>query len=393
MNPIKIRKRISWVGVIEPEQIIVDSLTPVPNGTSFNSFLIESTEKTALIDTVDIRKQEEFLLNINNVQNIDYIVVQHAELCHTGCIPTLLEKFPKITILCTDRAQKILAEHVGISEKRCQIVGDGEIISLGEISLQFLHTRFIHWPETMVTYIPEEKVLFTCDLFSAHYTFSEICAGNTPQVYKSAKRFFAEILLHYRDPMVKRVLEKIQHLDIELIAPGHGPIYEKPSWILEAYQNWVFSPPKNQVFLPYISMYNNTKKLVDFLEKKLGEYGVEVKKVNLEKNQDLGEIAVGLIDAGTIVIATPTIMGGPHPYHIPLLYLMSILKPKAEFLTIIGSYGWAKIINKTFKKLTAKLDIEILDPVLSKGPPNQVDFEALDRLALTIGENHRKLKL
>ncbi|MFQ5977402.1 MAG: FprA family A-type flavoprotein [Candidatus Heimdallarchaeota archaeon] len=390
MKPREIKSRISWVGAIDRARRLVDSLTPIPEGTSYNAYLIQGDEKTVLLDTVDRRKEKELLKRLEQVPSIDYVVVQHAELCHAGSIPAIFEQYPEAKVLSTQRAKKILMDHLGLVEERIQTVHDGEILSLGPISLKFIHTRFVHWPETMVTYIPEEKVLFTCDLFAAHIATDDLYAGDDLRIIAAAKRFYAEMLAHYREPMVQRVLEKLRFIDVTLIAPGHGPVYDIPILIQKAYDEWVFSKPKNLVFLPYLSMYGSTKAMVDYIAKMLTQKGVGVNMVDLEEMNDLGKLATALVDPATIILATPTTMGGPHPYHVNLLYLMSILKPKAKFLSLIGSYGWARIINKSFGEMTANLNMEILDPVLSKGPPQKQDFQMLKELAATITKKHEE---
>ncbi|MFX0113961.1 MAG: FprA family A-type flavoprotein, partial [Candidatus Hodarchaeota archaeon] len=381
---------IYWVGAIDWSRKLVDSLTPVPAGTTYNAFLIQGKEKTVLLDTIDRQMEQVLLTRIAHFPTIDYIIVHHAELCHSGSIPAVLERYPEAKVLSTARAQKILTDHLGIPEERMQTISDGEVLSLGDRHLKFIHTRFIHWPETMVTYVPEEKILFTCDLFAAHLATSHLYVGNDTRVYQAAKRFYAELLAHYRVPMVQRVLDKLRDLDLDLIAPGHGPIYDKPTLIQEAYHDWAFAKPKNLVFLPFISMYGSTKEMVDYFIEALIQKGIKVAAINLEEEHDLGKLATGLVDPATIVLATPTTMGGPHPYHVTLLYLMSILKPKARFLSLIGSYGWARIVNKTFGEMTANLGIEILDLVLCKGPPKKKDFEALEALAATIAQKHQE---
>jgi flavorubredoxin len=390
LQPREIREGIYWVGAIDWNRRLVDSLTPVPAGTSYNAFLIQGQEKTVLLDTVDRQMEQVLLSRLAHIPTIDYIVVHHAELCHSGSITAVLERYPEAKVLSTARAQKILMDHLGIPEERMQAVSDGEVLSIGNRHLKFIHTRFIHWPETMVTYVPEEKILFTCDLFAAHLATSHLYAGNNNRVYQAAKRFYAELLAHYRVPMVQRVLDKLRDLNLDLIAPGHGPIYDKPVLIQDAYDDWAFAKPKNLVFLPFLSMYGSTKEMVDFFIEALIQKGVKVAAINLEEEHDLGKLATGLVDPATIILATPTTMGGPHPYHVILLYLMSILKPKARFLSLIGSYGWARIVNKTFGEMTANLDIEILDLVLCKGPPTKKDFQALEALAATIAQKHQE---
>ena len=174
-----------------------------------------------------------------------------------------------------------------------------------------------------------------------------------------------------------------------MIAPSHGQIYDQPAWIMDAYRDWVSGPPRNIVALPYVSMHGSTRTMVDHLAAALVERNVRVELFNLAAT-DIGKIAMALVDAGTIVVATPTVLAGPHPLAAYAAFLANALRPKAKFLSIIGSYGWGGKTVETLAGMTANLKVEVLEPVLCKGVPRTADFDALNRLAEAIAQKHRE---
>ena len=189
--------------------------------------------------------------------------------------------------------------------------------------------------------------------------------------------------------IIKKNLEKLAAYEMAVIAPSHGPVYPRPSFILDAHKDWVEGPPKNLVVLPYISMHNSTKQMVDFLVSSLTEKGVTVEQFNLTVT-DIGKLAMALVDAGTIVIGTPTVLAGPHPKAVYAAFLANALRPKAGFLSIIGSYGWGGRTVKILSEMTSNLKAEVIEPVLAKGLPTEADFKALDNLAETIAAKHKE---
>ncbi len=241
----------------------------------------------------------------------------------------------------------------------------------------------------MLTYLQEDKILFSCDFLGSHLASTDLYAKDEGLVYEAAKRYYAEIMMPF-SKMIKKNLEKVQEHEITLIAPSHGPIYDRPEFIMEAYHDWVFSEPKNIVVLPYISMHGSTRVMVEHLVDALIENGVTVKMFNLSVT-DIGELAISLVDAATIVIGSPTVLGGAHPNVVYAAYLANALRPKAKFVSIVGSYGWGGIMVKQLAGMIPNLNVEILDPVVIKGHPKAEDFKALDKLAASIAEKHKIL--
>jgi flavorubredoxin len=240
----------------------------------------------------------------------------------------------------------------------------------------------------MVTYLEEDHILFSCDFYGSHIATTDLFVTDQGRVYEAAKRYFAEIMMPFRNVITKNI-EKLKGYDIEMIAPSHGQIYDRPDWIMDAYRDWVMGVPHNLVVLPFVSMHGSTRKMVDHLVSSLVRHGVRVELFNLAVT-DIGKLAMALVDAATVVLGVPTVLAGPHPLVAYATLLANALRPKAQLLSIIGSYGWGGKTVETLAGMIPNLKVEVLEPVLCKGVPSETDFEALDRLAGMIAEKHKE---
>ena len=391
MKARKIKDNIYWVGAADWDRRLFDDLIPLPDGTSYNAYLVQGNEKTALIDTVDPEMSHILLSRLENLslERIDYIIANHAEQDHSGTLPQILAQYPQAQVVCTTKCKNMLIDMELVSEDRFLTVADGETLSLGDKTLEFIHAPWVHWPETMLTYLQEDKILFSCDFLGSHLASTDLYVSDEDKVYEAAKRYYAEIMMPF-SRIIKKNLQKVRGYDISLIAPSHGLIYDRPEFILDAYDEWVNSEPKNIVVLPYISMHGSTREMVEHLVDALIANGVTVKLFNLAVT-DIGELAIALVDAATIVIGSPTVLTGAHPSVVYAAYLANALKPKAKFVSIVGSYGWGGKMVQQLAGLIPNLKVEIIDPVVIKGSPKEDDFEALDKLAASIAEKHQSL--
>jgi len=390
MKPREIMPQVFAVGAVDWDRRLFDSLIPLPDGTSYNAYLIRGSEKTALIDTVDPPMEQvlQDYLDSLGIDSIDYIVANHAEQDHSGTIPAMLDRYPMAKLVCTPRCKELLIELLPVDSERLVTVEDKETVSLGDKTLEFIHFPWVHWPETMLTWLREDDVLFSCDLFGAHLAASDLYVTDRGQLYESAKRYFAEIMMPFR-ANIEKSWSKLDDYKIGMIAPSHGPVHNDPGFIREAYKEWVFGGPKNEVVLPYISMHGSTQLMVEYLVEGLMERGVTVRQFDLTVT-DIGKLAMSLVDAATIVLGVPTVLAGPHPTVAHAAFLANALRPRLRFAAIIGSYGWG---GKTVEQLTAmipNLKVEVLGTVLCKGLPQTVDFEALDALAESIDLKHKE---
>ena len=387
----EIKKGIFSVGAVDWDRRLFDELIPLPDGTSYNAYLIKGSEKTALIDTVDPSKEEELIENLQKlrIKKIDYIIANHAEQDHSGSIPKVLELYPEAKVVTNSKCKSMLMDLLLIPEDKFITINDGDTLSLGDKTLEFIFTPWVHWPETMVTYLREDKILFTCDFLASHVATSDLYVTDERRVYLAAKRYYAEIMMPFA-AMIRKHLEKIEKLDVEIIAPSHGPLYDKPEFIINAYKDWTSNKVKNEVVIVYVSMHGATKKMVQYLVNALVERDITVKLFNLTKT-DIGELAMALVDTATIVIASPTVLVGPHPLAVYATYLANMLKPKLKFATVIGSYGWGGKMVEQIKGMVPNLKAEILEPVVIKGYPKKETLKALDTLAETIQKKHLEL--
>ncbi|HOV14863.1 MAG TPA: FprA family A-type flavoprotein [Spirochaetota bacterium] len=393
MALLKIKENIFYVGVQDWDRKIFDELIPLPEGTSYNSYIIKGSEKTVLIDSVDPAKKELFFENLSklNLTKIDYIVANHAEQDHSGSIPFVLERYPSAKVVTNQKCKDFLKELLLIDDGKFIVVNDMETLSLGNKTLEFHLTPWVHWPETMVTYLKEDKILFSCDFFGSHFASSDLFVKDDFEVYKGAKRYFAEIMMPFRI-QIRKNIERVEKLDLSMIAPSHGQIYKNPKFIIDAYKDWISDSVKKEVLIPYVSMHDSTLKMVNHLIDVLTEKGFRVLPFNLSKS-DIGEYTMALVDASTIIVASPMVLAGPHPLAVYGTFLTNLLRPKTKYLGIVGSFGWGGKFVETLKDLVGGLKVELLEPVFIKGFPKDADFKLLDNLADTLDTKHKEANI
>ena len=388
MKPRSIRDNVYLIGAVDWDRRLFDALVPLPHGTSYNAYFIAGSEKNALVDTTDPAHWATLARQLDDLPAPDYLVINHVEQDHSGSTPMILERYPEITIVCNAKAKDLLIDHLHVEDARFRVVADGESLSLGDKTLTFVFTPWVHWPETMCTWLEEDRMLFSCDFFGSHYATNEVVVDKR-LVYDGAKRYYAEIMMPF-GPQVLRNIDKVAKYPIELIGPSHGPVYDEPEFIIAAYRDFASGEPQNVVCLPFVSMNDSTLEMVNRLTAALTERGVTVERFDLT-TMDAGEIAGSLVHAGTIVIGTPTVLTGPHPLAMYAAVLTNALRPRTRYATVIGSYGWA---GKTVEILTEqmnRLKVEFLQPVLVKGRPREADLALLDTLADEIAHRHEGL--
>lgn len=391
MKARKIKENIFYVGAIDWDRRLFDSLIPLPDGTSYNSYLIKSADKNILIDTVDPNMKDILFSNLKDIEKIDYVISHHAEQDHSGCIGFILEKYIDAKVICTPKCKEFLIDHLCIKEDKFITVEDGETKTIGDKTFKFIHTPWVHWPETMATYLMEDSMLFSCDFFGSHLATTDMCVKDEGLVYEAAKRYYAEIMMPFRN-IIKKNIEKLKNEKIDYILPSHGPIYNKPSFIIEAYLEWISDTPKNNVVIPYISMHGSTKLMVEHLVSELAKRDITAHQFDLAVT-DIGKLAITLVDAATIILGTPTVHVGAHPSVLHAVILANALRPKARFASIIGSYGWGTKAVEQISSLIPNLKVEVLNPVICKGYPREADLEKIEKLAETISQKHNELNL
>lgn len=386
MKARKMCDGVQWMGFVDWNRRLFDSLIPLPDGTSYNAYFVRGTEKAALIDAVDPAVTDVLLSQLADAGRVDFVIAQHAEQDHSGAIPAVLAMHPQAVVLCTAKAKPLLIDHLDIPEARIRTVADGEELELGGKTLRFVHTPWVHWPETMCTFLAEDGILFSCDFFGSHLATTDLYAGGDPAVCEAAKRYYAEIMMPFR-AAIRGNVKKVRALQPRLIAPSHGPVFDRPECILSAYEDWISDRVSNLVVIPYISMHGSTEAMVRHLVSALAERGVKVQTFELSV-ADIGKLAMALVDAATVVIGTPTVHVGPHPSVISATHLANALRPKLKYAAVIGSYGWGTKAVEQISALIPNLKVEVLGALMCKGRPREDTFAALDALADTIRDRH-----
>ena len=389
----KIKENILYAGMNDEDRLIFDELIPLDKGTSYNSYIVIGSEKTAVIDTMYPKFTKEYIKSFdeNGITKVDYIIANHGEQDHSGSIPALLEKFPNAVVVTNAVCAKNLQEMLLVPAEKIKIVSNNEELSLGNKTLQFMIAPGVHWPDTMFTYIKEDNIICTCDFLGAHYIFDDVFAVPCDDLEKSAKKYFAEIMMPFSF-VCRRYVKQIRDLNVEMVLPSHGPVHKNPDYILNLYEDWAGEKGKNLVLLPYVSMYNSTEEMIDYLAKKLNEKGIPSVKYDMVDG-NLGDLAIALVDGTTIVLGTSMVLAGPHPAAFNTVYLASILRPKAKIASFIGSYGWGGDLFGKMADMLAPLKLDVIEPILVKGKAKADDYAKIDKMADEIFNKHKELGL
>ncbi len=381
----EIKKGIYWVGVKDWNRKLFDSLIPLSQGTSYNSYLICGNEKKALIDTVQWgfeKELEDKISSILDLSALDYLIMNHAEPDHSGSISYILSK-TKVNLITSEKGAKYAQLYFKVSPDRIKIVKDNETISLGNKTLRFIEAPMLHWPETMFTYLIEDKILFPCDFFGAHTTFG-LFEEDNEELLIYAKRYFGEIMMPFRS-MGKKALEKIKDIEIEIIAPSHGCIYTNPSKIINLYNEWNSGITKEKVIVVYVTMWGSTKSMIDYAVDTLLKAGLDVVVYDLSVS-DVGEIIKDLVDARAIVLGAPTVLGSMHPLAITACYILKLFKPPLQYGMMVSSYGWGPAAVKQASEILASSKIEMVGTIEVNGPPSESDYDKVKEYTLKLIE-------
>ncbi len=382
----KISETVSFVGAVDWDRRLFDALVPLPHGTSYNAYYVEGSEKAALLDTVDPSMADTFFAYLAQLPRVDYIISHHAEQDHSGLIPETLRRFPNARVLTSAPGKNLLEAMLHLSPDSIQIVKDGDSLSLGGRTLRFVQTPWVHWPETFCTWYEEEKILFSCDFFASHLATSGLYASDDNRVLDAAKRYYAEIMMPYAS-IIRKNVEKVAALQPKLIAPSHGPLHDHPDEIVETWRRWTDPAPGREVIIAYVSMHGSTRSMVDRLCNGLSDRGVTFQRFDLT-TADIGQLAMSLLDASTLVLATPLVLNSAHPVVLHAAALINALKPKLQRAVVIGSFGWNAKPLEQAPTWMPDLKLDWLPPLSCRGLPRAADNEAIDRLVGDIASKH-----
>jgi flavorubredoxin len=277
----------------------------------------------------------------------------------------------------------------GVSEERMLEVKDNDVIDLGGKTLKFLEAPWLHWPETIFTFLVEDGVLFPCDFFGAHIATSRLFADEASEpVMSEAKRYYADIMMPF-PVFVKRALDKIKNLDIKVVAPSHGVVYRNPKRIIDAYEMWARGPLKQKAVILYVSMWGNTETLQKVIEEALSEEGIETVPYNLAVS-DLSHLSRDLVDAGAILIGSPTYLNRAHPLALMATEFVRGQKPRTKLVAIFGSYGWGGGAASQLEDSLKQSGFQIIETLECRGPPKESDLERARNLGKLVAQKIRQ---
>ena len=359
MKTIQLAENVYWVGAVDWTTRDFHGYS-TERGTTYNAFLIID-EKVTLIDTVKKPYRSELMHRIHSIidpKKIDYLVVNHVEMDHSGSIPEVIEAINPEKVICSKMGQKALVQHFHRPHWPFHVVGPGEELSLGKRTLSFLETRMLHWPDSMFTYLKEDQILFTSDAFGEHLATSERFDDEVNQdvLMHEATKYYANILTLY-SPLVKKLLAKVQEmqLPIKMLAPDHGVIWRSnPGKIIEAYSRWCNHQGNGRALVIYDTMWESTKKMAKAVAEGLHEQGVEYKLLDLQVNHR-SDVMTDVLEASAIVLGSPTLNNGMLPRMADFLMYMRGLRPTNKVGASFGSYGWSgeavKMMNEILKDM------------------------------------------
>lgn len=355
---------VKWIGVLDKDIVTFDVVMETKYGTTYNSYFINA-EKKAVVETTKLRFWETYEQKIRQVCNpaeIDYIILDHTEPDHSGNLANLLRLAPEATVVGSGNALRYLKDMFGTDFKSLQ-VKDGDTLSLGNKTLRFFNAPNLHWPDSIYTYLEEDKLLFTCDSFGAHYC-SEAMFDDLVDNYDDAFNYYFDVILKPFSKFMLKAIEKIRPLEISAICTGHGPIL-RSNWkryvdmsekrALEEIEN----PVKNKVFIAYVSAYHNTGNLANFIAEGIKQAGdIEVEVMDIEK-ASLGSIDEQLAKASGILLGSPTINQNILLQIYQVFALLNPIRDRGKLAAAFGSYGWsgegASLIESNFSNLKLKL--------------------------------------
>jgi flavorubredoxin len=363
----------------------------IHEGTTYNAFLVTG-EKNILIDTVKANFADELLANISRImdpQKIDAVISNHTEMDHSGGIPRIMHRIGEDKPLyCSKMGAKNLKSHFN-RDYNFQVMGSGDTVTIGNRTFSFLETRMLHWPDSMFTWLPKEKILFSSDAFGQHYAGDKLFDDEIgEEIMPHAKKYYANILLHF-SPRVQALLADVAklNLDIRMICPDHGIIWRKdPSKIITAYDRWSRQAPEKKALVIFDSMWESTTKMARAITSGIESEEVGVRLMNTRK-WHRSDIMTEVLDAGAVAVGSPTLNNGIFPVIADVLTYIKGLRPQNKIAAAFGSYGWSgeavKILNAEFEEM--KWDI-VDNGVKVLYVPDQKDLERCFDLGVTLAK-------
>ena len=392
LKSVEIRPDVHWIGGIDWDLRDFHGYV-TQRGSTYNSYLIMD-EKITVIDTVKHYMFDEMFTRLKQMidpNDIDYIISNHVEMDHSGSIPKLLEHAPNATIITSTRGEKGLKRHYK-KDWDLQVVKSGETVSLGKRNLHFVHIPMVHWPDSMVTYSPYDKILFSNDAFGQHIASSERFDDELDWgvIHEEAAKYYANIVMPYGS-QVKKALESLKGLDIDIIAPSHGIIWRSHvKDILKEYQKWCQDKSEEKALIIYDSMWGSTKKMAYALSEGIQEAGVPFSLLNLQTNH-ISDILTEILNAKLILFGSPTLNNTMLPKMGGFLTYLKGLRPKNRIGFVFGSYGWGGQAVGEIEKILSDMKWEIPEKSVNINfVPDEEELEELRSIGLKLAKNMKK---
>jgi flavorubredoxin len=394
---LSLSSNIFWVGVNDTETPLFEGLWSIPEGVSYNSYLVKGSEKTALIDSVHAKKAQEHFEKISqltDLSKIDYLIINHMEPDHTSAIPSLLREATNIKVVYTPIAQSIFKRFYVVDPPSVIVKGDDSTVSLGDKTLRFIQTPWLHWPETMSTYIAEDKVLFCCDAFGA---FKKLPQGTIMEsdidmekqnVCECSQKYFASVFYGQRE-WIQKALDKFSrmNLEIEVLAPSHGPVYTRSvKEILSRWSAWSRGAFKKTVVIVYGSMYGMTAKCVDAIAIGIADAGGTSRSFNLSQVKPVTALTA-LVEAPALIVGSSTYEHEIFPKVTDFLNLLKVKKFSNRLAGTFGSFGWSGEATRKIAAELADLGFEMgSEPLPIYGSPTDEDLQKARQMGKAIAE-------
>jgi flavorubredoxin len=396
-QPLPLSSNVNWVGVNDTETPLFERLWRIPEGVSYNSYLITGSEKTALIDSVHEKNALEHFNKISkltDLANVDYLVINHMEPDHTSAVPALLKKAPNAKVVFTPIAQLMFEKFYGFAPEAFIIMDEAAEISLGNKTLRFIETPWLHWPETMSTYLVEDRILFCCDVFGS---FKKLPVGAILEsdidmvkqnIGGSSQKYFASVFNGQREWVLKAI-EKFDkmNLEIEVLAPSHGPVYtDNAKKIISQWASWSRGTYTKTVVVAYDSMYGMTAKCLDAIVEGVREAGGMVLSFDLSEDTAVDALAA-LVEAPALIVGSPTYEHEVFPKVADFLNLLRTKKFSNRCAGVFGSFGWSGEATRKLSEELNALGFELVGkPLLVFVSPTKEHLEKARQVGKEVAE-------
>lgn len=394
-NFVNITDDIYWIGVNDRETELFESLWPLPDGVSYNSYLIDD-EQVALFDTVKNSYLDSYLRNLKNHlgdREVDYLIINHMEPDHSGAIKAIRDAYPNITIVGNKKTMSFLEAFYSITDN-LKVVSNGDVLDLGEHQIKFFMTPMVHWPETMMSFELKEGVIFSGDAFGG---FGTLDGGifddevNIDFYEEETRRYFSNIVGKY-GPMVNRAIKSLSDLEINVVAPTHGPVWrERPEEIIKKYQKWSNQETEQGVVIVYASMYGNTESLVDSIARELANQGIkDIRVYNVAKTH-VSHIINDIWKYEGLILGSCTYNMRIFPPMESLLGFLENKNIKNHTLGIFGTYTWSGGALARLKDFINQGKNQCIEPIIEvQSAPSEKDFNDCKELAINLAKQLRK---